>query len=123
VWKCCVHGNEAYIFGGLFGGEAKICLHSTGECLWSRTARWVLGDLNRRNSDRHIAKWQLKYPRDNLAYMAFRVSVPVSELRREPERPGQKKAFWIGSAPSGSTVVFFFYFNRKLDCPNLGGNN
>jgi len=64
------------------------------------------------------------YPEDDNAVLAFRVAVPVSELRAEPLPPNQKRAFWIGNAPPGSTVEFCFYFTRKLDVsPSVEGNH
>ncbi len=117
VWKCWVQGAEAYIAGQLFGTEAKVSLHSSGECQWSCTDMWVQRDPSRRNADRHMAKWQLTYPQDNNAILAFRVAVPVSELRSQPAPLRSKKAFWVGSAPTGSTVEFCFYFTRALDGP------
>lgn len=119
-----MQGSEVYIAGRLFGAEAKISLHSSGDCQWSCTDMWVRRDPNRRNADRHIAKWQLTYPHDNNAILAFRVAVPVSELRPQPIPLGQKKAFWIGNAPEGSTVEFCFYITRQLDeAPPAGGNS
>lgn len=115
IWKCWVSGAEAYISGRLFGGEAKVSLHSSGECQWSCTDTWVLNDPTRRNADRHIAKWRLAYPTDCNAVLAFRVAVPVSELRPEPLPTGQKKALWVGNAPQGSTVEFCFYITAKLE--------
>lgn len=117
VWKCWVQGAEAYISGRLFGTEAKVSLHSSGDCQWSCTDAWVQKHLNRRNADRHIAKWQLTYPQGNDALLAFRVAVPVSELRSEPLHLGQKKVHWVGNAPIGSTVEFCFYFTRALHGP------
>lgn len=123
MWKCWVQGGEAYIAGRLFGADAKISMHSSGDCQWSCTDMWVRRDPSRCNPDRHIAKWQLPYPRDNNAVLAFRVAVPVSELRPEPIPPGQKKAFWIGNAPNGSTVEFCFYFTRELAGPPYSDGN
>ena len=117
IWKCWVQGDEAYIAGRLFGTETKISLHSTGECQWSCTDQWVRRDPDRRNADRHIAKWHLTYPQGHSAILAFRVAVPVIELRPEPVPPNQKKALWVGNAPVGSTVEFCFYFTRALDGP------
>lgn len=123
VWKCWVQGAEAYITGQLFGTEAKVSLHSTGECQWSYTDKWVLRDSTRRNADRHMAKWYLTYPQDNNAKLAFRVAVPVSELRPEPAPLGRKKVIWVGNAPTGSTVEFCFYFTCPLDgSPPTDGN-
>jgi hypothetical protein len=93
IWKCWVHGNEVYITGHLFGTEAKISLHSTGECQWSFMENWVLGNATRRNSDRHITIWNLTYPKDDNAILALRIGIPVSELRVQPVPPRQKKYF------------------------------
>lgn len=123
VWKCWVQGAEAYISGRLFGSEAKVSLHSSGDCQWSCTDAWVQQDSNRRNADRHIAKWQLAYPQDNDALLAFRVAVPASELRVEPLDAGQKKVHWVGNAPIGSTVEFCFYFTRALPGPPATNGN
>lgn len=123
VWKCWVHGSEVYIAGRLFGKESKISMHSSGECQWSCTDSWVLRDSCRRNADRHIAQWQLAYPKDNNAILAFRVAIPVSELRPEPVPLSQKKALWVGSAPIGSTVEFCFYLTAPLDNPPATDSN
>ena len=64
-----------------------------------------------------MAKWYLSYPQDHNAILAFRVAIPVSELRPEPAPLHRKKAIWVGSAPAGSTVEFCFYFTRPLDGP------
>lgn len=64
-----------------------------------------------------MARWQLTYPQDNNAILAFRVAVPVSELRTEPVPPDQKKVLWVGNVPTESTVEFCFYFTRALDGP------
>lgn len=123
VWKCWVQGAETYIAGRLFGSEAKISLHSSGDCQWSCTDRWVQSHPDRRNADRHIAKWQLTYPQGNDALLAFRVAVPVSELRPQPRPPSHKKALWVGNAPVGSTVEFCFYFTRALCSPPATDSN
>jgi hypothetical protein len=114
VWKCWVQGDETYITGQLFGTEAKISLHSSGECQWSCTDLWVQRDPTRRNADRHIAKWSIVFPNDDNAILAFRLAIPTSELRSYPRASGSKKAFWIGGAPTGSTVEFCFYFTRQI---------
>jgi hypothetical protein len=113
VWKCWVQGDETYITGHLFGTEAKISLHSSGECQWSCTDLWVQRDPTRRNADRHIAKWSIVFPSGDNATLAFRLAIPTSELRSLPQPPGAKKAYWIGGAPTGSTVEFCFYFTRQ----------
>jgi hypothetical protein len=74
-------------------------------------------DSSRRNADRHIAKWHLAYPQDDNALLAFRIAVPVSELRLENTPLSRKKTHWVGNAPGGSTVEFCFYFTRALDGP------
>jgi hypothetical protein len=115
VWKSWVQGSEIYITGKLFGSEAKVSLHSSGDCQWSCTDTWVRREPSRRNADRHIARWQMAYPDDNNAVLAFRVAIPVSELRPAPLGPGHKKAFWVGNAPAESTVEFCFYITRQSD--------
>ena len=123
MWKCWVQGAEAYISGRLFGYEAKVSLHSSGECQWSCTDTWVKRDPNRRNADRHMARWHLTYPQDNNSILAFRVAIPVAELRLEPSMPNRKRVLWVGNAPPRSTVEFCFYFTRQADEPPATDGN
>lgn len=123
VWKCWVQGDETYISSRLFGSQAKISLHSSGQCQWSYTDTWVHKAPIRRNADRHIAKWSIAFPQDDTALLAFRVAVPISELRSISWQAGQKKAMWVGNAPAESTVEFCFYFTRAFDAlPTTDGN-
>lgn len=115
VWKCWVQGDEVYLTGHLFGAEAKVSLHSSGVCQWSLTNSWVKKDVSRRNADRHIVRWNLELPEGSTSKLAFRVAIPVSELRRWPLPEGQKEAYWVGGAPIGSTVEFCFYVTSVLD--------
>lgn len=115
MWKCWVQGDEVYLTGHLFGAEAKVSLHSSGLCQWSLTDSWVKKDVSRRNADRHIARWNMAFAQGSTAVLAFRVAIPVSELRSWPLPKGQKKAYWIGGAPTGSTVEFCFYITPILN--------
>lgn len=121
IWKAQAQGEEAYIFNRMFGADAKVSLHSSGECQWSATDNWVVRTKALRNADRHFAKWKVIPPTGDVASMAFRVDIPVSEIRHYEAPRDKKKVFWISGAPVGSTVRVIFYLTRISDAePTLG---
>jgi hypothetical protein len=109
IWKAWVHGNEAYIATRMFGSDAKVSIHSSGECQWSATSSWIRKKPHIRNSDRHFAKWQFTYPSGHEALLVFKVGIPVSELRSLDPPADAKKVHWVAGAPEGSTIQFTFY--------------
>ena len=80
IWKFWVHKNEAYILSRMFGQDAKVSFHSSGQCQWSATDTWIRREAGRRNRERHIVKWTVSQPRSSEAIHLFRVFVPESEL-------------------------------------------
>lgn len=115
IWKAWVHGDEAYIASRMFGSDMKVSLHSSGQCQWSATETWVRRQSSVRNADRHVHRWQVDLPEGSQALLAFRVEIPVSELRALPPPTDRKKVWWVSGAPAGATVRFLFYLTRPSD--------
>ncbi len=112
IWKAWVSGDETYITSRMFGSDLKVSIHSSGVCQWSCTDSYVRRKALRSNSERHIVRWQVDVPPAGQALLAFRVQVPVSELRAQPEPNDKKKVFWLSEAPPESTVQFLFYLTH-----------
>jgi hypothetical protein len=115
IWKVWVQGDEAYIASRMFGSDMKVSLHSTGRCQWSATDNWVRRQASVRNAERHVHRWQVDRPSGNESLLAFRVEIPVAELRLVPPPTDKKKVWWVSGAPDGSTVRFLFYLTRPSE--------
>ncbi len=115
IWKAWAQGDEAYILCRATASEAKVSIHSSGICQWSRTDAWVVRTNASRNADRHIVRWQVKPPSGNEAVMVFRVEIPVSEIRPAEPLGDRKKVFWISGAASTGTVRVVFYLTRAAE--------
>jgi len=109
IWKAWVQNDSAYISTRMFGSDAKVSFHPTGDCHWSRTDTWVIRQTRPSNSARHIRRWQVRWPTDEKALMVFRVEIPVSEVRPVEAPRDRKKVFWLAGAPEGSTLRVVFY--------------
>jgi hypothetical protein len=109
IWKCWIHGDEVYIASRMFGRDSKVSLHSSGDCQWSCTDSWVLRQSVPRNANRHMFRWKVTYPTSSQALLAFRVTIPQSELREQPPPTDKKKVFWVGNLPQSATVQFLFF--------------
>jgi len=106
VWKFIVRKNDVYIFTRMFGRDAKVSLHESGQSQWSATSDWVRGDSSRRNADRHLVKWTSPCPLPEVAAPVFRVLVPESELRTVASVESTKGVRWIPAPPMGATYAF-----------------
>lgn len=122
IWKIWTQGDEIYASSRLFGGLAKVSLHSTGECQWSFTDVWVRNQPGRRNAERHIAKWKVHYPNDEHALLLLRIAIPASELRDLPPPTDQKRVLWIGNVPTEATVQLLLYVTSAQDLPPTTDN-
>lgn len=115
IWKAWVTGNEAYIASRMFGSDMKVSFHSSGQCQWSATDAWVSRQLDVRNADRHVHRWQVTYPTGNEALLLFRIEVPATEMRPLPAPTDHKKVWWVSGMPAGATVRFLFYMTRPSE--------
>lgn len=109
IWKAWVQGDEAYLATRMFGKYQKVSFHATGQCQWSCTDEWVKQQEGRRNSDRHIVRWEMKEPQSGHATLIFKVDIPMSEVRSSPPPTDKKKVFWVAGAPSEAAVRFVFF--------------
>lgn len=115
VWKFFTHGNEAYIASRMFAYDAKISLHSSGECQYSRTDRWVRAVPGRRNSERHMIQWFTPRPVGTEVYLTFRVQIPESELTLIPNGPGIDDVVWLPAPHVGFVYSFNCYVTPPID--------
>jgi hypothetical protein len=116
IWKVWVQGEDAYLSCRVFAKYQKVSFHSTGLCQWSCTDRWVTGQEGRRNSDRHIVRWQMPETQSGQATLAFKIEIPVSEVRLQPPPTDKKKVFWVNGAPPDATIRFVFFITPESDC-------
>ena len=112
VWKLAVTGNDIYILTRMFGADAKVSLHASGECQWSGTSVWVKKDARRRNADRHIVKWRITRPVGNESLHAFRIIIPHSELRTIPGRETLTDVDWLAAPLPGHSAILECYITR-----------
>ena len=109
VWKFSVHMNEIYILSRMFGADAKVSLHSSGECQWSATDTWVKKVPGRRNVERHITKWVMPRPTDTTALHVFQVRIPETELRTIAGAEDLAGVDWLPIPAVGHTVSLECY--------------
>lgn len=114
IWKFCVQGDEIYVISRMFGEEAKVSLHQSGECQWSCTGKWVVKH-GARNADRHMAKWKVTYPDGLQALLVLCIAIPLTEVRVATPPEDQEEVLWIGNAPSGSTVQLLVFVTCAQD--------
>jgi hypothetical protein len=115
VWKFSVHKNEAYILTRMFGSDAKVSLHSSGQCQWSATDTWVKKVAERRNADRHITRWTMPRPGGSEAVHVFRIRIPETELRAIGAEEDLDSVEWLPSPPRGHTTSIECYFTPPSD--------
>ena len=109
VWKFVVHRSEVYIFTRMFGSDAKISLHSSGDCHCSATDSWVKKVSGRRNAERHKFRWSIPRPDGKTALLAFRVQIPETELRVIGEGEDVMSVQWLPTPPKGKTMSLECY--------------
>jgi len=109
VWKFSVHKSEIYILSRMFGSDAKISLHASGECQWSGTGVWVKKVSTRRNVDRHFTKWVAPRPTGSSAMHVFQVRIPETELRVSDLPENLNEVEWVPVPPVGGTVSLECY--------------
>jgi hypothetical protein len=129
VWKFSVQKNEIYILSRMFGSDAKVSLHSSGECQWSATGAWVKKVPGRRNAERHITKWVMPRPSGTTALHVFQVRIPETELRTIDLTENLRSVEWLPIPPNGHSVSLECYITpatendpallANLPCPYL----
>jgi len=121
VWKAWTTGGEAYLQSRMMGSSTKVSLHSDGQCQWSMTSEWY--GKNRpgeKNAGRHITRWQRPKITDDTAALAFRVIIPISELRIiEDSQEELANVHWIPSPGQEQAQVVECYLTPALAGRNL----
>ncbi len=114
VWKFDARKSDVYIHTRMFGSEAKVSLHESGDCQWSCTDDWVKRVPGRKNVERDMQRWHLARP-DGTAQHIFRIRIPETELRKvDPERK-LTKVHWLPPPPEGQTVSLECYITSVSD--------
>lgn len=93
----------------MFGSDAKVSLHSSGQCQWSGTGKWVKKDRTRRNADRHFLKWLAPRPHGSAANLVFRIRIPETELRVVDVEEDLTEVLWLPAPSQGQTASFACY--------------
>jgi hypothetical protein len=115
VWKFVTHADEAYILTRMFGREAKVSLHSSGQCQWSATGDWVIAEPGRRNADRHFKKWEAPRPTSGSGLHMFRVRIPASELRVVGSQEDLAEVVWLAEPEVGETTVIDCFITPVIE--------
>lgn len=115
VWKFFVQEDEIYILSRMFGREAKVSLHSSGDCQWSLTGSWVTGAEGRKNAERHMVKWTSARPNGSTALHVFQVRIPETELRAIELNENLHKVEWLPIPPVGHTVSLECYVTPPVE--------
>ena len=115
VWKFIARKNDVYIHTRMFGSEAKVSLHGTGDCQWSCTDDWVKKVPGRKNADRHMVRWHLARPDGGVAQHVFRIRIPETELRKANAEEKLAKVHWLPAPSKGQTVSLECYITPSSD--------
>jgi hypothetical protein len=115
VWTFFTQADEAYILTRMFGSEAKVSLHSSGQCQWSATGDWVRAVPGRRNAERHFKRWEVQRPDGVAALHAFQVRIPSSELRAVPSGEDLAGIVWLPEPASHETVRIECFITPLVD--------
>lgn len=115
VWKFWVRNEDVYIQTRMFGRDAKVSLHASGDCQWSATSDWVKRVPGRKNADRHFQKWKFERPDGTEALQVFQIRIPETELRQVSTTESLEPVQWIPTPPVGHTVSLDCYITPKLD--------
>lgn len=115
IWKVWVQGEEAYLASRMFNRYQKVSFHSSGQCQWSFTDTWVAEQNGRRNSDRHIVRWRMPEAQSGQAILAFKIEIPMSELRPQSPLTDKKKIFWVAGAPTDATIRFVIFITPESE--------
>jgi hypothetical protein len=109
AWKFIVRGSDVYILTRMFGSEAKVSLHASGQCQWSRSDKWVTQAPGRRNADRHIVKWSMPRQIAREAVIIFQIRIPETELRILATEEDLLSVQWLSPPPPGTTTSLECY--------------
>lgn len=82
VWKIAINGSDIYIMSRMFGADAKLSVHASGECIFANTSAWVRKMPNRKNADRRIHSWSQARPNGTAAQNVFRIQIPKPEYAK-----------------------------------------
>jgi len=115
VWKIWVQTNETYILSRMMGSVAKISLHSSGLCQFSRTIEWLKKHVDvLKKKDRHLRRWKLpEIPNGQTAHV-FRIIIPRSELREVIVEENLKKVHWLPIPDPNHAIQLECYFTSPL---------
>jgi len=115
VWKFFVRGNDVYIFSRMFGAEAKVSLHASGQSQWSATSAWVQKKPARTNADRHFHKWSTPWPEGREAVHVFQIRIPTTELRKLTSDKKLNDVLWLSPPREDQTTSLECYFSTISD--------
>lgn len=110
VWKIWVQKNDIYIHSRMFGSDAKVSLHESGDCQWSMTTEWVKRqEKSVSNAARHIEKWKMPQIEANSAACIFKIVIPKSELRKINIHEKLENVHWLQIPKRDSAIEIDLY--------------
>lgn len=116
VWKIWVNKSDIYILSRMMGSDAKISLHASGHCQFSKTLKWCVnhGEDVVQKKDRHFRRWKLpEIPNGQTAHV-FRIIIPRSELREIIVKENLNKVHWLPIPVHNHATQLECYFTQPL---------
>ena len=115
VWKFAARKADVYIFARPIASDAKISLHASGDCHWSRTDAWVQRDPNRRNQNRHMEQWHEPRPFAGPPLHCFQIRIPATDLRPIGNERNLAKIQWLPTPPADGVLSLECYITGPYD--------
>ena len=114
IWKIWAQKDDVYILSRMMGCDAKVSLHASGLCQFSRTSDWVK-KKQARNAERHMVRWQIDKPAASSAMHIFRIIIPESELRVIDLDEPLKKVKWLDTPTQGGAAFVECYLTPPAE--------
>lgn len=105
VWKFFANKDDLYVSPRMFGSDAKVSLHASGQAQWSLTSEWVLRDTSRRNADRHMKRWLSPPHVTGKATPLFSLRFSILDLRRMGGDEDVAEVHWLKANSDAPAVA------------------
>lgn len=109
VWTISPRKDDIYLWTWISGGQHKVSLHASGDCLWSGTEKWVRENSHPafQNQDRHFDKWRQPDPDPGGATVICRLLFPATDLSRfhiDDKVRTDKDVLWLPPPGAGQAT-------------------
>jgi len=94
VWKFISRKDDLYITGRMFGGDAKVSIHASGQGQWSLTSEWVARNRTQ-GATRHFKRWMVAPAVNGRATPLFSLRFAAADLVRATSNEDTGKVHWL----------------------------